>query len=184
MNLKFLLFSFNGRISRLYFWMYHFVALTIFVALYIFLIEASHFAVFDNVVNGNNFLWIMYGFYILQLIPYYAVIVKRCHDRNHSWWFMFVSLIPLIGSIWLLIELGFLRGTIGDNIYGPDPLKYVDPSINPYAPARPNNVSPIGISSPSADFRQQISCPSCNELNEPDFKVCKSCGNDLTSHSE
>jgi uncharacterized membrane protein YhaH (DUF805 family) len=26
-------------------------------------------------------------------------------------------------SVWALVELGFLRGTPGDNAYGPDPLR-------------------------------------------------------------
>ena len=29
----------------------------------------------------------------------------------------------LIVGIWYLIELGFLRGTVGSNEYGPDPLE-------------------------------------------------------------
>jgi uncharacterized membrane protein YhaH (DUF805 family) len=32
------------------------------------------------------------------------------------------ALIAGIISLWMLIELGFLRGTIGPNRYGPDPL--------------------------------------------------------------
>jgi uncharacterized membrane protein YhaH (DUF805 family) len=29
--------------------------------------------------------------------------------------------VPIIGSIWLLIELGFLAGTPGANRFGPPP---------------------------------------------------------------
>jgi uncharacterized membrane protein YhaH (DUF805 family) len=35
---------------------------------------------------------------------------------------MLVMLIPIIGSIWLFIETGLLRGTIGPNRYGGDPV--------------------------------------------------------------
>jgi uncharacterized membrane protein YhaH (DUF805 family) len=73
--------------------------------------------------------------------------VKRLHDRGKSgWWslaFIFIPgvmdrwserltddsalwwVIVLIGSvlaIWGLIEMGFRRGTDGDNDYGPDPI--------------------------------------------------------------
>ena len=51
-----------------------------------------------------------------------AVGAKRCHDRNRSGWFQAIVLIPIIGAIWLLIELGFLKGTEGENRFGPDPL--------------------------------------------------------------
>ncbi len=72
--------------------------------------------------------------------------IKRLHDRNKSgWWIVLFYVGPVItealgqntGSpvlafvmsiasfviaIWALVELGFLRGTIGANEYGPDPL--------------------------------------------------------------
>ncbi len=37
-----------------------------------------------------------------------AVSVKRCHDRGRSGWFMLANLIPLFGSLWVLVELGVL----------------------------------------------------------------------------
>ncbi len=33
-----------------------------------------------------------------------------------------VSLLAIVIGLWALIELGFLRGTIGDNPHGPDPV--------------------------------------------------------------
>jgi uncharacterized membrane protein YhaH (DUF805 family) len=33
------------------------------------------------------------------------------------------GLVILVLSLWGLIELGFLRGTVGPNQYGPDPLE-------------------------------------------------------------
>jgi uncharacterized membrane protein YhaH (DUF805 family) len=33
-----------------------------------------------------------------------------------------IGILTLIGSIWTLVECGFLRGTAGDNRFGPDPL--------------------------------------------------------------
>ncbi len=41
--------------------------------------------------------------------------------RNRTGWFLLIGLIPLV-SIWLVVELGFLRGTVGPNRFGPDPL--------------------------------------------------------------
>jgi uncharacterized membrane protein YhaH (DUF805 family) len=74
-----------------------------------------------------------------------ALGAKRLHDRNKSaWWLALFWLLPgvlqgigeQIGtagivlsiaafaiSIWGLVELGFLRGTVGPNQYGPDPLE-------------------------------------------------------------
>jgi uncharacterized membrane protein YhaH (DUF805 family) len=45
-----------------------------------------------------------------------------------------LGLASLVISIWGLVELGFLRGTVGPNQYGPDPLQTpsgAGPSIAP-----------------------------------------------------
>ncbi len=52
----------------------------------------------------------------------FAVGVKRYHDRGKSGWWVLIVLVPVIGGLWYLIECGFLRGTIGPNAYGPDPV--------------------------------------------------------------
>jgi uncharacterized membrane protein YhaH (DUF805 family) len=59
---------------------------------------------------------------LVLLWPSLAVYTKRWHDRNKSGWWTLIALIPVIGGLWLLIELGFLKGTAGANQYGPDPL--------------------------------------------------------------
>jgi uncharacterized membrane protein YhaH (DUF805 family) len=59
---------------------------------------------------------------LLTLWPALAVYTKRWHDRNKSGWWSLILLIPFIGVIWFLIELGFLRGTEGPNRFGPDPI--------------------------------------------------------------
>jgi uncharacterized membrane protein YhaH (DUF805 family) len=60
---------------------------------------------------------------LVMLWPSLALYTKRWHDRNKSGWWTLIGLIPIIGGLWLLIELGFLRGTAGPNSYGPDPLQ-------------------------------------------------------------
>jgi uncharacterized membrane protein YhaH (DUF805 family) len=51
-----------------------------------------------------------------------VVGIKRFHDRNKAGWWILIILVPVIGSLWYLIECGFLKGTPGPNNYGPDPL--------------------------------------------------------------
>jgi uncharacterized membrane protein YhaH (DUF805 family) len=48
-------------------------------------------------------------------------LIKRSHDRDRSGWFILLFLVPLL-NLWPLIELLFLRGTIGSNRFGPDPV--------------------------------------------------------------
>jgi uncharacterized membrane protein YhaH (DUF805 family) len=59
---------------------------------------------------------------LITLWPALAIYTKRWHDRDKSGWWTLIIFIPIIGSIWLLVELGFLRGTDGPNRFGDDPL--------------------------------------------------------------
>jgi uncharacterized membrane protein YhaH (DUF805 family) len=64
---------------------------------------------------------IVFAVYALAVfLPSLAVLVRRLHDINKSGWYYFVSLIPFIGGIWLLILL-CTEGTQGPNQYGEDP---------------------------------------------------------------
>jgi uncharacterized membrane protein YhaH (DUF805 family) len=59
---------------------------------------------------------------LIFLYPALALYTKRWHDRGKSGWWTLIILVPIIGSIWALVELGFLKGTTGPNQYGADPL--------------------------------------------------------------
>jgi len=58
---------------------------------------------------------------LVLFLPTLAVSIRRLHDLDRSgWWFLLVFL-PLIGGIWLLVWF-CMRGTVGPNRFGPDPL--------------------------------------------------------------
>jgi uncharacterized membrane protein YhaH (DUF805 family) len=100
--------DFEGRASRTEFWM--FVLFNI-----IFSIAAN---VLDYLFGTY---YVFSGIYSLAvLIPSLAVSVRRLHDINKSGWMILVSLIPIIGFIWLLI-LFIMEGTPGENQYGANP---------------------------------------------------------------
>jgi uncharacterized membrane protein YhaH (DUF805 family) len=113
MALTTLYFSSHGRISRKVYWLASLplLALSMFPDL---LIRAAatreEAAVLSLIVL------------LVLAVPGLMVCIKRFHDRNKSGWFVLVNLIPLIGPLWVLLELGFLRGTKGSNRFGPDPL--------------------------------------------------------------
>jgi uncharacterized membrane protein YhaH (DUF805 family) len=61
---------------------------------------------------------------VLALAAWWALLaltVKRLHDRGKSPAWLLVALVPLLGPVWLAIELGFFPGTHGENRYGADP---------------------------------------------------------------
>jgi len=134
------LFSFEGRARRSQFWL---TRILIFVA---FVVVIGVLAAIGRAVAPAagqpgatraspvtliiGLLTIAIG--IVAVWIDLAVTVKRCHDRDKSGWFIFIALIPIIGGIWLLIELGFLDGEPRPNKYGPSP-KYPDPAAQAFA---------------------------------------------------
>ena len=59
---------------------------------------------------------------ILMMIGGIMLHIKRCHDRGKSGWWCLLLLVPFVGLVWAIIDLGILPGTVGANEYGPDPL--------------------------------------------------------------
>lgn len=139
------LFSVRGRISRSQFWLKWFLpVLGIYIVLTILM--GTAFSLGSVGIAGGIFIFIL----VLDLAllwPNVAVLVKRIHDRNKSGWLVlafyfpfFMSLIAralfgpyhpasamfsfvvLAVGLWFLIEFGFMRGTMGGNHYGPDPV--------------------------------------------------------------
>ena len=103
------LFSPHGRITRRSYWLRFMLPIIIL-----------EMAIPVVVITYDKPMLILF---VLSLWPLIAVGAKRCHDRNRSGWFQLAYLIPIMGPLWILFELGFLRGTIGPNRFGPDPLR-------------------------------------------------------------
>jgi uncharacterized membrane protein YhaH (DUF805 family) len=112
------LFSFQGRISRYQLWVQFILPYFVLevIVLVIDLLTGMY-----NVRTGVGLLSTI--FFLLMIWPYLAIQVKRCHDRDRSGWFLLISLIPIVGAVWLFVELGCLRGSVGDNRFGPDPVE-------------------------------------------------------------
>ncbi|WP_413991041.1 DUF805 domain-containing protein [Labrys okinawensis] len=67
--------------------------------------------------------WVWGPVVIIGLVSAWSVacvLIKRCHDRDRSAWFVLIALVPLI-NLWPLIELFFLPGTPNLNHFGPPP---------------------------------------------------------------
>ena len=139
MDWAYLLNSFNGRISRKTFW----IAMAVVTVAEIF----GH--VVAEEIQGDRLSAIVD---LAFTYPEFAVAVKRGHDRNMPLWLLVaffgagavLDLLTVLGwagtneepsmlslliavpftvfGLALLVELGFRRGTVGPNQYGPDPL--------------------------------------------------------------
>ena len=113
-----LYFSFEGRISRSILWQ---KLIAPYVLLNLISYKFFHVGKIDADIDNFSVFFVLLN--IVFFIPFFTMGVKRCHDRNKSGWFMLVTLIPVIGTLWFLIEIYFVKGTRGANKYGPDPLR-------------------------------------------------------------
>jgi len=70
-----------------------------------------------NAVLGRTSTLLLYPPFYWTLC---AVSTKRYHDRGKSAWRLLLLAIPIVGPVWVAIELGFRRGTRGENRFGQD----------------------------------------------------------------
>lgn len=110
--------NFKGRASLSQYW---WVALYSFVAVCILYIPAM---LCSNGGQGGFGFWffmiLMYLFALINLIPTIALTVRRLHDTNRGGGWYFISLIPLIGGIWMLV-LMLQPSNRGENRFGAQP---------------------------------------------------------------
>lgn len=100
--------TFSGRARRKEFWM--FILFNIIASVICMII--------DNLI-GMKILSTIYT--LAVIVPSIAIEVRRLHDIGKSgvWWF--ISLIPLVGTIWIIV-LFCTKGNEGENEYGEDPI--------------------------------------------------------------
>ena len=123
--------GFNGRAGRAEFWW--------FVLAYV--IASFVAALIDGVIR-SPILGVIVG--LGFLLPLLAIEVRRLHDTDRSGWWIFISLIPIVGTI-LLIVWWCTRGTAATNKYGVDPLLAVGIDATVFSPvAGPGDVSRQG----------------------------------------
>jgi uncharacterized membrane protein YhaH (DUF805 family) len=109
--------NFDGRARRSEYWYYTLMNIIILVGLQVLIaVGAASGSAIIAMIAG-----IVYLIYALgTLVPSLAAVVRRLHDTGKSGWFILIALIPLVGSIWLLVLL-CTDGEQGENAFGPDP---------------------------------------------------------------
>ena len=100
---------FDGRAQRAEYW--YFVLYNLIISIILNIIS---FIIKDKI----NILGVIYS--LAVLLPGLAVAVRRLHDVGKSGWMLFISLIPLVGTIWLIV-LMVRDSEPGENKYGPNP---------------------------------------------------------------
>lgn len=105
---------FEGRARRREYWWF---ALVNFLVILV-LSAPVEFAEGTPLESVGVILTMLYLFGVF--VPGFAVSVRRLHDIGRSGWWLLVSLIPLLGSLVLLVFF-LLDSEPGENKYGPNP---------------------------------------------------------------
>lgn len=110
--------DFTGRARRQEYWMFVLANMIVAIGL----------SVIDMIIGFQIFS----GLYSLAvLIPSLAVGARRLHDIGKSGWWLLISLIPLVGAIWLLVLLA-QDGTPEPNQWGASPKYGVQEEIDKF----------------------------------------------------
>jgi uncharacterized membrane protein YhaH (DUF805 family) len=138
------MFGASGRINRAKYWRSFLIYVGAGMMTLVILFTAAQIAapVFIGTVLLVLIPWLIWGL---------SFTTERLHDRDKSAWWLVVfyvlpgvltqlgelapssnvagtllekilALLAFVLAIWGFIEIGFLRGTAGENAYGPDPL--------------------------------------------------------------
>ena len=101
--------EFTGRARRKEYWMFVLLVFAIYIVA----------AIIDGILGMGGMIAGAYGplmtiAALALLIPSIAVGARRLHDTNRSGWWLLIGLIPIVGSIILLVFF-ILEGTRGAN---------------------------------------------------------------------
>lgn len=104
--------NFSGRASRSEYWWY---------ALFTMILGVVIGFVLGIFGAGSTAVSVIQGLVSLALLlPGLGLCVRRLHDISKSGWWIFISLVPLLGAILLIIW--FCKPSdAGMNQYGPEP---------------------------------------------------------------
>lgn len=101
----------TGRASRAEYWWFWLFTFIINICLYVITILGGPETIFSMFI-------ICIGIGVLLFLPSWCVMVRRLHDIGKNWVNILYSLIPLVGTIILLVFL-LRKGDPGINRFGP-----------------------------------------------------------------
>jgi uncharacterized membrane protein YhaH (DUF805 family) len=116
-----LLFSFQGRLDRRTYRLCRVVANVGFLLIMYGLRDLMP-KVADNPAMTLTLAVVLLGACVVMIWSTLAMQVKRRHDRDKSWPWLFLGFIPIAGPLWVLVECCWLEGTPGYNRFD-DPSK-------------------------------------------------------------
>jgi hypothetical protein len=119
--------GFSGRARRKEYWLWELFTL---IVISILATIQQVFVAMESVEGLYLLTALIWIFSIVVFLPSLAVTIRRLHDLDKSGGYIFIGLIPIVGGIWLFVQM-CRKGTVGDNRFGADP-KAVETSSQVY----------------------------------------------------
>lgn len=116
--------TFSGRAQRSEFWWFALFYLIASIVFQVAMTVAAAGGSTAGMVIGLASLIPL----IFLLVASISVSVRRLHDKDKSGWWYWISLVPIVGAILLLVWF-CQRGTAGPNRFGTDPLMGTDAEV-------------------------------------------------------
>jgi len=109
--------GFSGRAMRSEYWYWF-----LFTILLAIVTVGIDYAIFGDTMATSAVSPVNGIASLATFLPSLAVGIRRLHDRDQTGWWILLGLIPVIG--WIILIVWFcMRGTVGPNRFGPDPLQ-------------------------------------------------------------
>jgi uncharacterized membrane protein YhaH (DUF805 family) len=86
-------FDYSGRSSRPEYWWFYLA--NFLVGLFFTLLSAK-----SGLIQR-----LFFAYAVASIFPSLAIIIRRLRDAGKAWPWIFISLVPLIGGIWLIVLL-------------------------------------------------------------------------------
>ena len=100
---------FQGRARRKEYWTFTLINIILLICL-------------AGIEEFMGIAGVSFVFALAVFLPALGVTIRRFHDVNRSGWWVLISVIPIVGSIVLLIFM-LLESTPGENRFGPLPVQ-------------------------------------------------------------
>jgi uncharacterized membrane protein YhaH (DUF805 family) len=115
---------FKGRSSRREFWLFFLLQLMVSVSIIGIAAYTSRRlppgALGGGMRLSDLFAYIWFGYIMLSLVPFHALVARRFRDLGQSGWLCLTFMIPALGPAFVLLQM--LRpGQEGENRYGSAP---------------------------------------------------------------
>jgi uncharacterized membrane protein YhaH (DUF805 family) len=118
--------TFAGRATRAEYWWWYLFTMVLFVPLYLIALIMTAVSVESGSGQSSSagsgvslvLFLVLFVVALALLVPTISVLVRRLHDTDRSGWWYWISVVPFVGGI-ILIVLLVLESTPGPNQYGP-----------------------------------------------------------------